>query len=89
MLTWECFAGTTSQCYTWHTVVSGDNCALLESSYGITFGQLQGWNPALSDSCSNLVLGEAYCVQGASAGSKRDVHPQERETVIIRPLWDS
>ena len=70
--------GTTGQCYTWHTVVAGDNCALLESSYDITFSQLQGWNPALSDSCSNLILGDAYCVKGASVNAKRELVRKSR-----------
>lgn len=61
--------GTTSNCYQYHTIVSGDYCGLLENQYDITFGQLQSWNPNLNAACSNLILGDAYCVQGDSTGS--------------------
>lgn len=61
--------GTTSNCYEWHTVVSGDYCGLIESSYGISFAQLQLWNPNLNAACSNLLLGDAYCVHGATAAA--------------------
>lgn len=57
-------SGTTKTCYQWHLVVSGDNCALLQNTLGVTMAQLMAWNPELKANCSNLVLGEAYCVQG-------------------------
>ncbi|KAJ5951266.1 uncharacterized protein N7479_009679 [Penicillium vulpinum] len=56
--------GTTSDCYTWHTIVGGDTCSLLQNVYGITFAQLQTWNPQLDEKCSNLLLDAAYCVRG-------------------------
>jgi hypothetical protein len=30
--------------------------------------QLQQWNPDLKDDCSNLQLGDAYCVHGDPGG---------------------
>ncbi|OQE12254.1 hypothetical protein PENVUL_c001G06580 [Penicillium vulpinum] len=66
-------SGTTSNCYTWHVVVSGDYCALLESEYGITFAQLQYWNSNLDPTCGNLILGDAYCVDGPSIASGSSV----------------
>jgi LysM repeat protein len=54
--------GSTDDCYQWYVVQPGDFCALIESSYGITFTQLQMWNPDLTNDCSNLLAGEAYCV---------------------------
>lgn len=42
-----------------HTVVSGDYCALIESTYGITFAQFQAWNPQINASCGDLLLGDA------------------------------
>ena len=45
-------------------MASGDYCGLLESSYGITFAQFQLWNPDINAACSNLLLGEAYCISG-------------------------
>jgi LysM repeat protein len=58
--------GTTSECYKWHVVVLGDNCDLLRNTLGITMAQLVSWNPDLKTDCSNLILGDAYCVQGPS-----------------------
>ena len=46
-------------------IQSGDYCALIESEFDITMAQLQLWNPDLLSDCSNLMLGEAYCVNGA------------------------
>ena len=62
-------SGTTKTCYKWHLVVSGDNCALLQDTLGVTMVQLMAWNPELKADCSNLVLGEAYCVQGPAVPS--------------------
>ncbi|KAK1751404.1 hypothetical protein QBC47DRAFT_434461 [Echria macrotheca] len=60
-------SGTTNACYRWYVIQSGDSCSLIEASFGITFAQLQGWNPSLKSDCSNLLLGEAYCVEGGTA----------------------
>ncbi|KAF7507847.1 hypothetical protein GJ744_010011 [Endocarpon pusillum] len=56
--------GSTSQCYQWHVIESGDTCHRVEQAYEITMAQLQAWNPDLRDDCSNLQLGLAYCVSG-------------------------
>jgi LysM repeat protein len=40
--------------------------ALLQSSFGVTFDQLVAWNHDLHTDCGNLLLGEAYRVQGPS-----------------------
>jgi len=56
--------GTTPECYVWHVVISGDTCFLLTTMYGMTFSQFKLWNPQLDDQCSNLLLGDAYCVRG-------------------------
>jgi LysM repeat protein len=61
--------GTINNCFQYHTVVSGDYCGLLENQYGITFAQLQTWNQDLNAACSNLILGDAYCVQGDTSGN--------------------
>ncbi|KAK6528315.1 hypothetical protein TWF281_009558 [Arthrobotrys megalospora] len=57
-------SGASPACYEWHKVVSGDYCALIESSYGISLDDLIGLNPSLKKDCSNLLLGKAYCVNG-------------------------
>ncbi|KAJ6045686.1 carbohydrate-binding module family 50 protein [Penicillium canescens] len=61
--------GTTSDCYQYYVIQSGDYCSLIESEFDITMAQLQLWNPALLSNCSNLALGEAYCVNGAEQAS--------------------
>ncbi|RYP60326.1 hypothetical protein DL769_008158 [Monosporascus sp. CRB-8-3] len=61
--------GTTGECYEWYVIQSGDYCAKVQDQFGITFAQFQTWNPALADDCSNLLLGVAYCVNGAPSTS--------------------
>ncbi|KAL9037145.1 MAG: hypothetical protein Q9214_005828, partial [Letrouitia sp. 1 TL-2023] len=61
--------GTTSQCYQWHVVKAGDYCYAIQQTYGITFAQLQQWNPSIDDTCGSLVIGDAYCVQGPSSSA--------------------
>ena len=41
--------------------------------YAISMAQLQYWNPQLLSDCSNLALGEAYCVNGADEPSTGNV----------------
>ncbi|KAJ7491814.1 hypothetical protein B0H11DRAFT_2007939 [Mycena galericulata] len=55
----------TAGCTTYHSVVSGDECASIESTFGITLAQLIAMNPELNSGCTNLLLGEAYCVASA------------------------
>jgi LysM repeat protein len=73
-------SGTTGSCYKWHLVASGDTCALLQSSFGVTLDQLVAWNPDLHTDCGNLLLGEAYCVQGT---------PLSTTTTITTPTTSS
>ncbi|OXV07777.1 hypothetical protein Egran_04458 [Elaphomyces granulatus] len=60
-------SGTTSNCYQYYVIQPNDYCAKIENQFDITFAQLQQWNPSLLSDCSNLELGEAYCVNGASS----------------------
>ncbi|MCJ1245494.1 hypothetical protein MMC30_002698 [Trapelia coarctata] len=39
-------AGIVAGCLQFYTVQSGDSCAAIDSTYGITFNQFYGWNPA-------------------------------------------
>ncbi|KAJ7207185.1 LysM domain protein [Mycena pura] len=61
--------GTTGACFVWHTIVSGDSCGAMETQFGITMAQLLAWNPQLNSGCTNLLLDEAYCVDGAPTSS--------------------
>ena len=55
-------SGIASNCDEYHTVVSGDSCAAIETQYNDTFTELYQWNPAIGSSCQNLWVGYAICV---------------------------
>ena len=75
-------SGTTAACYEYYIIVSGDYCGKVEDLFSITFGHLQYWNPSLLSDCSNLALGEAYCVNGvqqpATGGTPASATPTAR-----------
>lgn len=52
----------TTGCNEYYTIVSGDNCNTIESKFGITDTQFHTWNPEINSGCTNIILGEAYCV---------------------------
>jgi hypothetical protein len=54
--------GTTSECYEWYVVQSGDGCDTLLGAYSITLAQFQAWNTYIDDACDNLWPDYAYCV---------------------------
>ncbi|KAF7354410.1 hypothetical protein MVEN_01130000 [Mycena venus] len=58
--------GSWSNCTTYYTVQSGDNCNLIEAKYNISFSDFLHWNPEVTTTCSNLALA-SYCV-GISGG---------------------
>jgi LysM repeat protein len=41
-----------------------DNCAIVEIKFDITLKQSYRWNPSVGSTCTNLWIGEAYCVKG-------------------------
>jgi hypothetical protein len=43
-------------CALWYTIVDGDGCAKLETTFGLTQSQLFALNPELAPSCTNLAL---------------------------------
>ncbi|KAI9775416.1 MAG: hypothetical protein M1839_001111 [Geoglossum umbratile] len=57
-------SGTTSTCYLWHIVAANETCAITAASYGITFAQFRFWNQFIDADCTNLEVGEAYCMSG-------------------------
>jgi len=54
--------GIALNCDEYYVVVSGDSCAQIESTYGITFAQLYEWNPAIGSDCQSLYVGYSVCV---------------------------
>ncbi|KAJ7114305.1 hypothetical protein C8R44DRAFT_710133 [Mycena epipterygia] len=56
--------GTLTNCTQYHTVVSGDTCSAVDEEFEIALADLLRWNTALTADCTDLDLGEAYCVAG-------------------------
>jgi hypothetical protein len=63
--------GTTSNCYKWYVVASGDTCDKIDTANGITFAQFQLWNTSVNSGCTNIQLGVAYCVSSPITASKK------------------
>ncbi|KAJ7062147.1 hypothetical protein C8F01DRAFT_986832 [Mycena amicta] len=59
----------TAGCTQYYTVVSGDGCASIESKFSLSLTQLIQMNPELNSQCTNLALGEAYCVASSNSTS--------------------
>ncbi|KAJ7772315.1 hypothetical protein B0H16DRAFT_167863 [Mycena metata] len=53
-----------SGCLQWYTVVNGDGCTSIPQKFGLSAAQFAALNPELTSTCTNLGLGEAYCVRG-------------------------
>ena len=54
--------GTTSECYKWYVVASGDDCSKITSEFEITLAQFRAWNTYIDAVCDNLWGDYAYCV---------------------------
>ncbi|KAJ7222200.1 hypothetical protein GGX14DRAFT_352573 [Mycena pura] len=52
-----------SGCMEWYTVASGDGCTSITQKFGLSAAQFAALNPELTSTCTNLGLGEAYCVR--------------------------
>ncbi|KAJ7641875.1 hypothetical protein FB45DRAFT_1125995, partial [Roridomyces roridus] len=55
-------AGSLTNCTTYYTIASGDNCNLVEQKFNTTLVDLLRWNTVLTAACTTIGLGEAYCV---------------------------
>ncbi|CDM37952.1 hypothetical protein DTO013E5_10197 [Penicillium roqueforti] len=58
---------TVSGCEKFYTTTKGDDCATVETKFSITLAQFYQWNPSVGSTCTNLWLGEAYCVKGPAS----------------------
>ncbi|KAK3321874.1 hypothetical protein B0H66DRAFT_638391 [Apodospora peruviana] len=56
--------GTVAGCTAWYQTQSGDGCASIASMFGISVTDFTHWNPVVKNDCSNLWLGQDYCVGG-------------------------
>ncbi|KJR79806.1 uncharacterized protein SPSK_00017 [Sporothrix schenckii 1099-18] len=61
--------GTLSTCKTYHKVVSGDTCAAIEKSAGISAAEFAAWNSGVDSTCSNIDIGYYLCIGGGPAVS--------------------
>lgn len=57
-----CVGGGGNACAKVYTVVSGDSCAAIVKSQGVTQARLNALNPQINAACSNLGVGENLCV---------------------------
>ncbi|KAL3443567.1 hypothetical protein BJX65DRAFT_285046 [Aspergillus insuetus] len=62
-------SGIISSCNKYHLVESGDGCASITSSYGISLANFYNWNPAVGSSCGSLWLGYYVCVGTSTSQS--------------------
>ncbi|KAJ6542370.1 hypothetical protein DFH09DRAFT_886464, partial [Mycena vulgaris] len=61
-----CLSGGSPPCGQTYTVVSGDSCAAIESSTGLSDAQLHELNPSINSGCTNLEIGQVLCLGGGS-----------------------
>ncbi|KAH8682067.1 hypothetical protein BX600DRAFT_544498 [Xylariales sp. PMI_506] len=54
--------GMVSSCDKFYLVASGDSCANIASSYGISLAQFYAWNPAVGTTCASLDADDYVCV---------------------------
>lgn len=53
--------GMVADCTTFYFVNSGDTCASIASSQGITIAEIEQWNPKVGTGCTDLWLHEYIC----------------------------
>ncbi|KAI0364298.1 hypothetical protein BV20DRAFT_1125711 [Pilatotrama ljubarskyi] len=54
----------TDGCTEYYTIMSGDSCGTIETTFSISLSDFRTWNPEVNAQCTNIVLGLAYCVDG-------------------------
>jgi hypothetical protein len=54
---------TIPDCTYFTTANSGDTCASIANTWGITLVQFISYNPSVKSDCSGLVIGDSYCVE--------------------------
>ncbi|KAK4932066.1 hypothetical protein LTR66_015998 [Elasticomyces elasticus] len=55
--------GSNHNCSLWYTVQEGDTCAKVSIAQSISLSDFYFLNPEIDANCTNLELGEAYCVK--------------------------
>ncbi|CAG8067040.1 unnamed protein product [Penicillium salamii] len=62
-------ADTVAGCEQFYTTTDSDDCSAVEIKFDITLAQFYQWNPSVGSSCTNLWIGESYCVKGPTLTS--------------------
>lgn len=62
-------AGMVANCDSFAIVSSTDTCSSLASKAGISLDEFYAWNPAVGDTCANLIADYWVCVGLAGSGS--------------------
>ncbi|KAI9162744.1 LysM domain-containing protein [Paramyrothecium foliicola] len=63
--------GMVGNCDAFHKVKSGDTCAALASTYGVTISQLTTWNSQIGSNCQLMWLDYNICVSIVGVGPSR------------------
>ena len=56
-------SGTITDCTYFADAQTGDTCQSIADAWGITLQQFITYNPSVGSDCSNLVVGDSYCVE--------------------------
>ncbi|KAJ5796251.1 uncharacterized protein N7518_004791 [Penicillium psychrosexuale] len=67
--------GSTTDCGQWYTVGEGDTCSLVTVANSISLVDFYFLNPEIDANCTNLELGEAYCITAVGAISTYSGYP--------------
>lgn len=72
--------GMTRSCAKFHLVKSGDSCAAIGTTYGVSFASLYEWNPAIGDNCGFIIPGTCICVGLIGGGPTTTTTPPSQTT---------
>ena len=73
----------TQGCYEWYTIVDGDGCGSVETKFHLTPAQFFALNPELYSNCTNLILGDAYCVAAIPTSTATSTSTQTATTTTL------
>ncbi|OJJ66409.1 hypothetical protein ASPBRDRAFT_666024 [Aspergillus brasiliensis CBS 101740] len=75
--------GTNKDCSQWYTVLEGDNCALVSVRFSLALSDFYFLNPEIDANCTNLELGEAYCVAPVGTLTTYSGYPVTTPFIVI------
>ncbi|KAL5360255.1 hypothetical protein BJX96DRAFT_184441 [Aspergillus floccosus] len=75
--------GSNQNCGQWFTVAEGDNCALLSVRFSLALPDFYFLNPEIDVNCTNLELGEAYCVAPVGTLTTYSGYPVTTPFIVI------